>query len=690
MTSPVSVSLRDRIAIATIDNPPVNAASQAVRAGLKETIERLGADAAVDAILIACAGRTFVAGADIREFGKAPMLPILFEVTAAIEACPKPVVVAVHGTALGGGCEIALAAHARVLRKDAKLGLPEVKLGLVPGAGGTQRLPRFTGVEKAMEIVSSGRMIDAQEAQTYGLVDVLTEDDVVEAAVALARSRIGTPLTRTSDRAVPAFDAEAAKRQLAEIDRKARGQISPKEAANLVLAAPLVSVTDGIKLEREAFLRLTHSEQGMALRHIFFAERDATKVDGLDGVAPLPVTTVGIAGAGTMGAGIAVAFADAGYKVIVAERDTAAATAGKGRIDAIYARTVKSGRLNEATAAERLSRIDVRDTLEALAPSDLIVEAVFDDLEVKRTLFQTLAKIVRPEAILATNTSYLDPELIADVTPGPDRVVGMHFFAPPNIMRLLEVVRCARTRPAVLATALALGKKLRKLPIVSGVCPGFIGNRIYAMYRRQCEYMLEEGATPRQIDEAMEGFGLPMGPFRVFDMSGLDISWAQRKRLAPTRDPKERYVSIADRICEAGHFGQKTGAGWYAYENGERKEHAFVRGLIDEAAKARGLPQRNFSPEDIRIRLVAAMAKEGAQVLGEGIAQRASDIDLVFVNGYGWPNWLGGPMFQADRIGATRILAEIEAMQTRDGPGWEADAAITDAARNGTPMFSTE
>lgn len=690
MTSPVSVSLRDRIAIATIDNPPVNAASQAVRAGLKETIEHLGADAAVDAIVIACAGRTFVAGADIREFGKAPMLPILFEVTAAIEACPKPVIAAVHGTALGGGCEIALAAHARVLRKDAKLGLPEVKLGLVPGAGGTQRLPRFTGIEKAMEIVSSGRMIDAQEAQTYGLVNVLTEDDVVDAAVALAKSRIGTPLTRTSDRAVPAFDTEAAKRQLAEIDRKARGQISPKEAANLVLAAPLVSVTDGIKLEREAFLRLTHSEQGMALRHIFFAERDAAKVDGLDGVSPLPVTTVGIAGAGTMGAGIAVAFADAGYKVIVAERDAAAATAGKGRIDAIYARTVKSGRLSESAAAERLSRIDVRDTLEALAPSDLIVEAVFDDLEVKRTLFQTLAKIVRPEAILATNTSYLDPELIADVTPGPDRVVGMHFFAPPNIMRLLEVVRCARTRPDVLATALALGKKLRKLPIVSGVCPGFIGNRIYAMYRRQCEYMLEEGATPRQIDEAMEGFGLPMGPFRVFDMSGLDISWAQRKRLAPTRDPKERYVSIADRICEAGHFGQKTGAGWYAYENGERKEHAFVRGLIDDAAKARGLPQRNFSPEDIRIRLVAAMAKEGAQVLREGIAQRASDIDLVFVNGYGWPNWLGGPMFQADLIGAPRILTEIEAMQTRDGPGWEADAAITDAVRNGTPMFSTE
>ncbi|MDH7794386.1 MULTISPECIES: 3-hydroxyacyl-CoA dehydrogenase NAD-binding domain-containing protein [unclassified Beijerinckia] len=688
MTAPVSVSTRNRIAIATIDNPPVNAASQAVRAGLKEAIERLGADSAVDAIVIACAGRTFVAGADIREFGKLPLSPILFEVTAAIEACPKPVIAAVHGTALGGGCEIALASHARVLRKDAKLGLPEVKLGVVPGAGGTQRLPRFTGVEKAMEIVSSGRMIDAKEAQTLGIADALTDGDVLEAAIDLAKSRVGTAPTRTSDRPVPAFDTEAAKRQLNEIERKARGQKSPREAASLVLAAPLVSVTDGVKLEREAFLRLTHSEQGMALRHIFFAERDAAKVDGLDGVAALPVTTVGIAGAGTMGAGIAVAFADAGYKVIVAERDMAAATAGKGRIDGIYARTVKSGRLSEAAAAERLSRIDVRDTLEALAPSDLIVEAVFDDLEVKRTLFKTLAKIVRPDAILATNTSYLDPELIADVTPGPDRVVGMHFFAPPNIMRLLEVVRCARTRPDVLATALALGKKLRKLPIVSGVCPGFIGNRIYAMYRRQCEYMLEEGATPRQIDEAMESFGLPMGPFRVFDMSGLDISWAQRKRLAPTRDPSERYVSIADRICEAGHFGQKTGAGWYLYENNERKEHAVVRDLIDQAAKARGLPQRQFSTEDIRIRLVAAMAKEGAQVLREGIAQRASDIDLVFVNGYGWPNWLGGPMFQADRIGAPRILAEIEAMQTRDGPGWEADAAITDAVRNGTPMFS--
>ena len=683
----VRSELRGAIALVTIDNPPVNAASLAVRSELKAAIERLGSTPDVGAIVIACAGRTFMAGADIREFGKPLVPPILFQTCAAIEACPKPIVAAIHGTALGGGFEVALASHARLMKRDARLGLPEVKIGQAPGAGGTQRLPRIIGLAKTIDIVTTGRMIAADEALALGIVDQLVDGDVVEAAIARAQTLVGTQPTRTCDRPVPPFDQSEIDQIIKDVDKRARGQQSPGEAARLVLAAPLMPVPEGVMREREVFARLVVSEQGQALRHIFFAERNAAKVDGLENASPIDIRHVGVAGAGTMGAGIAVALADAGYKVTVVERDDAAVSAGRARIEGLYARLQKSGRIDEAAMRERLSRIELAGTLQAFAPCDLVIEAVFDDLDVKRTLFAALSNIVRPDAILATNTSYLNPDLIAEAATHPQRIVGMHFFAPANVMRLLEVVRMAQTSPDVLATALAVARKLRKLAVVSGVCPGFIGNRIYAMYRRQCEYMLEEGAQPRDIDDAMESLGLPMGPFRVFDMSGLEIAWAQRKRLAPTRDPRERYVDIADQLCEQGHFGQKTGAGWYRYDNGARSDHPLVRELIDKAVTRRGGRHTTFTPDSIRIRLIAAMACEGAKILRERIAARASDIDLVFVNGYGWPSWLGGPMFQADRIGAKRILAEIEQMQTRDGPGWEADAIIVDAAKSDGPMF---
>ncbi|MGE3245373.1 MAG: 3-hydroxyacyl-CoA dehydrogenase NAD-binding domain-containing protein [Beijerinckiaceae bacterium] len=655
------------LAILTTDNPPVNATSQAVRETLKRLVEEADADASVEAIVIACAGRTFFAGADVREFGKPPSKPVLFELCAAIEACSKPVVAAVHGTALGGGFEIALASHVRVARRDAKVGLPEVLLGLTPGAGGTQRLPRLIGIGPALEIITSGRQVSASEAHRLGAIDIVTDGDLLAAAKDAAHNTIGKPVRRSGDLPVPAFDRAAIDRQIAEITKKARGQSSPIEAARLVLKAAEGTTAEGVAAEREAFLRLMDTEQSRALRHIFAAERQALKIDGVNLSSAREVSHIGVCGAGLMGAGIATALADAGYRVSIAERDSNAAEAGAARIKSGYERNVKSGRVTQEAADERLARVVVGSDLSAMAACDLVIEAVFDDLAVKRELFEKLSDIVQASCILATNTSYLDPNAIAANVAHKERVVGMHFFAPANIMKLLEVVRTDHTSADVLATALAVGKRLRKQCVVSGVCTGFIGNRIYSYYRRQCEFMLEEGATPQQIDAAMEAFGLPMGPFKVFDLSGLDIAWALRKRQAATRDPAARYSKIADTLCEMGRFGQKTGAGYYRYVDGKPSVDPVVTGIIDEAVREAGLPQTGFTAETIQLRLVAAMANEGGKVLEEGIALRESDIDLVFVNGYGWPKWRGGPMFQARAMGLSRVVEEVRAMQARDG-----------------------
>ena len=662
---------REGVALLVIDHPPVNAASQQVRAELKRHIEDIGADASVGAVVLACAGRTFTAGADIREFGKPPTSPILYEVCAAIEACPKPVVAAVHGTALGGGLELALASHARIAARDAKIGLPEVKLGLVPGAGGTQRTPRLAGLLAAIDIASSGRLVSAEEAQRLGLVDALVAPDALrEAALAEARRLAGSVPRRTGALPVPPVAQADIDAALAAVKKKARGQNAPMEAANLVLRAATLPVEDGVLLEREAFMRLMETDQGRALRHVFFAEREVTKVPGLEGARAADVKMVGVAGAGLMGSGIAVALLEAGFSVIAVEQSAEAAERGRARIAGMVERARDQGRIDAATCAARLARLNVTDDFAGFAPCDLVIEAVFDDLAVKQALFQKLSAIVRPDAILATNTSYLDPNEIAASATNPERVVGMHFFSPANIMRLLEVVRCAKTTSDVLATALAVGKKLRKVCVVSGVCQGFIGNRIYSIYRKQIEYMLEEGALPAEIDAALESFGLAMGPFKVFDLSGLEIAWALRKRLAPTRDPRERYVPIADRLCEMGRFGQKTAAGWYKYDSGKPVVDPLVTDIVREEAQKSARLQRHFTPEEIRIRVISAMINEGCKVLEEGIALRAADIDLVFLNGYGWPAHLGGPMFCAELWGWDRVLAEVRAMEARDGLGW--------------------
>ena len=679
---PVSTRHISGVAVIEIDNPPVNASSQHVRAGLAAALSAANADGTVRAIVIACKGRTFVAGADIREFGKPPVPPGLGDVCNLIEASGKPVVAAIHGTALGGGCEIAMSCHARIATPDAKLGLPEVKLGLIPGAGGTQRLPRLVSMAGAIEIIASGRMVGATEALGIGLIDAVA-DGVLEAAVAMALDLAGGKQAVTSQRSVPAFDEAAVAAQIAHIETRARGQLSPGHAARATLLAASLPFAEGAARERATFTELLATEQSAALRHVFFAEREAGRVPEIADIAPRAIATIGVAGAGTMGSGIAAALAEHGCRVIVVEQSEDAARVGFERIAAIHRRALKAGRISQDIHDRRLAATVMAHDLAAFAPCDLVIEAVFDDLDVKRALFADLSRIVRADAVLATNTSYLDPGAIGEAATRPERVVGLHFFSPANIMRLVEVVKTPSTAPDVLATAFALAKKLGKLPVLAGACEGFIGNRIFATYRKQCEYMLEDGALPHEIDAAMEAFGLPMGPFTVFDLAGLDIAWARRKRLAAARDPAERYVRIADQLCELGRLGQKTGAGWHAYENGQRKPDAAVAQMIEAEAALKGITRRPIGEGEITMRIISAMVNEGARLLDEGIAARASDIDLVFVNGYGWPAWRGGPMFQAGRIGLRAILEEVERMQARDGAGWEPARLLVELASEG-------
>jgi 3-hydroxyacyl-CoA dehydrogenase len=645
----VSGRLEGDVLVVTIDNPPVNAASAAMRAGLSAAIGHAERSESISAVVITGAGPTFVGGADIREFGAPMAEPALPRVIERIEASAKPIVAAINGAALGGGCEIALACHFRIASDSAKIGLPEARLGIVPGAGGTQRLPRLIGIAAAVDLIASGRIVSAGEAFSLGIVDRVIAGDAVDDAVAAARGLVGRQPRRTGDLSATAVDEAAVEAVAAKALARARGQNAPAEAVRLVRLAATLPFAEGLAEERATFLRLRDSEQAKALRHVFFAERAAAKIPGLDGVVPRPVRKIGVVGTGLMGSGIAVAALDAGYRVICVETTQEAADKGQERIAALLDRAVKSGRLDDAGRGERLGRLSVTAEAEKLADADLVIEAVFDDLAVKTELFVRLDGIVRPDAILATNTSYLNPDAIAAETARPERVVGLHFFSPANIMRLVEVVRCARTAPDVLATGLAVAKKLGKLPVVSGVCEGFIGNRIFSAYRREAEFLLEDGALPQEIDAAMEGYGLAMGPFAVFDLAGLEIAWARRKRQAAGRDPAERYVDIADRLCEAGRFGQKSGRGWYAYPGGKRTADAEVTATIEASRAAKGIAPRHLPEAEIVSRLLAAMAAEGEALLAEGIAQRAGDIDLVMINGYGFPAYKGGPMFAAGR-----------------------------------------
>lgn len=680
---PVRMSGEAGIAVIEIDNPPVNATSHAVRAGLLAAIVAAEADPQVQAVVIGCAGRTFVAGADIAEFALPPREPHLPDVLRRIGACAKPVIAALHGTVLGGGLELAMWCHARIALAGTRLGLPEVKLGLVPGAGGTQLLPRLAGVATAIRLAASGDNVDAARAEALGLVDAVVPADLRRAAIALATERAAAPPRRTADLRPPPSEPAAVEAALAEITRKMRGQDAPLEVARLTRLAETAPLATALADERASFLRLKDGAQSRALRHLFFAEREAGRLPELKDVKPLAITTVGVIGLGTMGAGIAAACLDAGLSVVGVETTPAAADAGRGRIEALLARALRSGRIDQATHATRLARLQIVTDRAGLAGAELVIEAAFEDMAVKKDIFLSLERVLPRDAIIATNTSYLDIDAMASVLEAPERVVGLHFFAPANVMRLLEVVRARETSREVLASALGFAARLGKVAVVAGVCDGFIGNRIYARYRAQCEFMLEEGASPGEIDEALQDYGFAMGPFAVQDLSGLDIAWARRKRLAPGRAADERHVGILEQLCEVGRFGQKAGKGWYAYAGGERQPDPEVDALIAAWRAGRGVTPRRIEPAEIVARAHATLINEAAKVLAEGIAARPADIDVAFVHGYGFPRWRGGPLHAADAEGLPRLLSLLEDRAPRDGRGFEVAPLLRELAESG-------
>ena len=648
---PVRVEREGNVAVIVIDNPPVNAGSHAARQGLLAAVREVDADKAITAAVLIGAGRTFVAGADIREFSGPLAEPTMPAVVAAIMDSPKPFVAALHGSALGGGFELALACDARIAAPGARVGFPEVTLGMIPGAGGTQHVPRIVGTAAAVEIICSGRHLEAVEAQSTGLVDRIAEGDLRREAVAMAPA---VPKRRLRDATVPGEDP-AKVEQAAQAAVKA-GRKRPQVAAAIeaVKTAATLPYAEALAREREVFQRLRASPESAALRHLFFAEREALKVPGIEGAKPREVNTVGIIGAGTMGVGIAMAFADAGFDVQLVEADPAALERGMGRV-------------------RDPSRIHPSTELGRVAATDLVIEAVFEDMGVKKELFAKLDALVKPGAVLATNTSYLDVNQIARATKRAQDVVGLHFFSPANVMRLLEIVRGDATAPDVLATALAVARRIRKLPVVARVGDGFIGNRIFSKYRQQAEFIAEEGAAPEDVDAALEGFGFPMGPFAVSDLAGLDIAWRNRRRLDATRDPRERYSAVADKLVEMNRYGQKTGAGWYRYAPGARRGQPDpeVRAMIEAAAAEKGVPRRGFTAEEIVWRILVTMVNEASLLLDEGVAQRASDVDLVLVNGYGFPRHEGGPLFWASRQDPARLTATLEAIAAATGYGFK-------------------
>ena len=694
----VSRTLRGNVLVVTIDHPPVNALSVEVRQGLAQAIDAAQTDSAVTAVLIVGAGRNFIAGADIREFGKPPLSPLLPAVCNRIEACKKPVVAAIHGAALGGGLEIALAAHYRLAVRGAKLGLPEVQLGLLPGAGGTQRAPRLIGAAPALDLMLSGRHVPAEEALTLGLIDRLgATDDVLGEGLAyvqeLLASRAGVRPTRAAT-ALAGSNAETS-RTAVEAARKetatrARGLFSPMKIVDAVEAALTLAFDEGLAFERKLFVECLESPQRAGLIHAFFAEREVTKAPETKAATPRPVAAVGIVGGGTMGAGIAVAVLDAGLPVTMIERDDAALARGRAHIERVYDGLIAKGRIKTDAKDAALARFTGSTSYGALADVDLVIEAVFEDMAVKKAVFAELDRVCKPGAILATNTSYLDIDEIAGAVSRPGDVIGLHFFSPANVMKLLEIVVPARVDADVVATSFALAKQLRKVPVRAGVCDGFIGNRLLAVYRTAADYLMEDGASPYQIDRAMREFGYPMGPYQVVDLAGGDIGWATRKRRAATRDPRMRYVEIADRLCERGWFGQKTGRGFYRYEPGSRNgvPDPEVEAIAEAERLRAGVTPRSFADDEIVRRLMCAVINEAANVVREGIALRPLDVDIALIYGYGFPRYRGGPMKYADMLGLPTVLAELERLSQEDAFFWQPSPLIVELVERGTDFSS--
>ncbi len=679
----VSYSVEEGIGLIALNHPPVNAASQDLRVGLAAAVRGLEAEAGVAAIAIYGEGGAFIAGADIREFGKPVVAPTLPDVCLVIEGCCKPVVAVMHGPTLGGGLEVAISAHARVALPGLQTGFPEVTLGVLPGAGGTQRGPRLIGIAATLDLATTGRRIGADEALALGLVDRIAEGEPRQVAITVAREALAGTLKTRATGELPVTPDQAVLDDMAAKLARTQGHLfSPHKVVEAV-AGSMLPLIGGLAQERALFAECIESPQRAGLIHAFFAERAVLKIPE-KGATARTVQAIGVIGGGTMGSGIATAALLAGLRVTMAERDSDALDRGRATIEKNLEGAVKRGKLSAQKRDTMLAQALVTTTdLGDFAQADLVIEAVFEDMEVKRDIFRQLDGICKPGAVLATNTSYLDVNEIAAVTGRPGDVIGLHFFSPAHIMRLLEVVVADATAPEVVATGFALGKRLRKVCVRAGVCDGFIGNRVLSHYRKVTDYLVMDGCSPAQVDRAIKGFGFAMGPFSVLDLAGLDIGWATRKRLAPTRSPDERYVEVADRICEAGWFGRKTGRGYYLYGGDGPVENPDVLAIIEEERAKTGVEVRASSDEDIVERYMTAMVSEAVRVLADGIALRPIDIDAVFLFGYGFPRHRGGPMHYADCVGAAALVARIERYAGEDAFYWQVPPMLRQMAETG-------
>lgn len=643
----ITVDRKGEIAHVTIDNPPVNAASRAVRAGLMKAIAQTQADPSIKAVILRAAGRTFTVGADVRELSAPPMAPHLPDVVLALETVTKPWIAALHGTTLGGGLEIALGCTYRIAHIKTKLGFPEVTLGLIPGAGGTVRLPRLIPASDAVTMIAGGKPIPASQAKALGLIDDITNGDLDDCATALAHRAIhcALPAPLTARDVVPAASPDAWHSAKAAITAKTKGTNAPQAAIQAVQNALDMSAIAALAAERAAFVQLKQDPQSAALRHIFFAERAAGRLPQIKDLRAGNMAVIGVIGGGTMGAGIAACCLLAGLQVVLIERDDTALAAGQARVLATLASSLQRGLISAAAHDTMTQALRTAIDYNALSDADIIIEAVFEDMDIKRQVFAQLEQHAKPSAILASNTSYLDVNIIAAGTQTPDRVIGLHFFSPAHIMKLLEIVITDKAMPQVLATAFAFGKRLGKISVPAGVCDGFIGNRIMSAYRRGAEQMVEDGALPWDIDTAMRDFGFPMGVFKMQDLAGLDISWAMRKRQADIGDTTQRSVDLGDKLCEAGRFGRKTQVGWYDYVNGKAVPSAWTENLITAERMRKHITPQTITADHIIATLLQAMQSEANALLAQGIATSAADIDVVMVNGYRFPRWRGGPMY---------------------------------------------
>ena len=693
MNDLVQLAKENDVAIITINNPPVNALSPGVPEGISEALDRIAQDDSVKAVVLIGGGRTFVAGADIKEFGKmtsgkprgAGLLPLLLK----IEDSSKPVIVAIHGTAFGGGLELAMAGHYRVAVSSAQVGQPEVKLGIIPGAAGTQRLPRLAGVAKALEMCTTGNPIKAEEALKFAIVDRIIEGDLLAGAVAFAREVAAKPAPKTRDRNgklgnaadnAPIFSAARE-----TVAKKQRGLLAPVAAIDAIEVATKMPFQEGCQAEQKLFIACLLSEQSKSLIHVFFSEREVNKIPDIPKeTAIIPIKSAAVVGAGTMGGGIAMVLANASIPVLLKEADQAALDRGLATIKSNYANSVKRGRFSQEAADERFNRILPTLSYDGFSNVDLVIEAVFEGMALKKEVFQELDRVCKPGAILASNTSTLSIDEIAASTSRPEFVIGTHFFSPANVMRLLEIVRGKATSNQVVATCMQLSKTLGKVGVLVGNCRGFVGNRMFGPYRREAQFLVEEGAGIEAVDKALVDFGNAMGPLAVGDLAGLDVGWRIRKEYRHLEMPGIRQPFAEDRLCELGRFGQKTGAGWYKYDDQRRASpDPAVDELIRKWVAQAGIVQRKISAEEITDRCIYALVNEGARILEEGYALRASDIDIIYLNGYGFPAQRGGPMWYADTVGLKKVVERVSELHRQHGETWRPAPLLKRLAEQG-------